>query len=234
MNKSEPPASAGSTGQQYETVRGDTSLTQQAYERLHQMLVTLELKPGAMISENQLARMLDLGRTPVREAVHRLRQEGLLEVHKSQGILVPELSIVRQLQLLDVRRQLEPHVSVRAARNATEEQRVKMRELAEQIVKASDGGSVLDFMRVNQQIHAIKIAASNNELLSKIMESFYGLSMRFWYAHHASMGGSLADAAKLHADILDAIVAGDGLAASSKTVVLMDFLEKFTRQTLEV
>jgi DNA-binding GntR family transcriptional regulator len=66
------------------------------------------------------------------------------------------------------------------------------------------------------------------------MESFYGLSMRFWYAHHKSLPGSLVNAAKLHADILNAIVSGDEEKAAKKTILLMTFLEKFTRQTLEV
>ena len=62
-----------------EEISADSSLTQQAYERLQEMIVTLELKPGSMISESQLSQLLGFGRTPVREAVQRLQQEQLLE-----------------------------------------------------------------------------------------------------------------------------------------------------------
>lgn len=210
----------------------ELSLTQQAYERLQEMIVTLELKPGSMISESQLSQVLGFGRTPVREAVQRLRQEQLLEIHRSRGILVPQISIVNQLKLLDVRRQLEPHVSVRAARQASDKQRADMLRLAKQIMQSSGDRSALSFMRVNRQIHAIKIEAAGNEMLSSVMELFYGLSMRFWYAHYSSQSGSLAAAGGLHAQILTAISQGEEEEARTATVSLMDFLENFTRQTL--
>jgi DNA-binding GntR family transcriptional regulator len=217
----------------YSPAMHETSMTQQAYERLQEMLITLEISPGSMISENQIAKWLDLGRTPVREAVHRLAQEGLLEIHKSRGILVPDLSIVRQLDLLDVRRQLEPYVSMKAAKNASAEQRQEMNQLAKHIIESASTDSTLSFMRVNRNVHAIKIAAAGNTILTKVMESFYGISMRFWYAHHRIIADSLPQAAKLHAGILNAIAAGDDNKAAEETLLLMSFLEKFTRQTLE-
>jgi DNA-binding GntR family transcriptional regulator len=216
-----------------EEIDADISLTQQAYERLQEMIVTLELKPGLMISESQLSKALDLGRTPVREAVQRLQQEGLVEIHRARGIMVPQISIVGHLQLLDVRRQLEPYVSIKASRNATQAQREKMLHLAAQIAHASIGKAPLEFMRINRDIHAIKIEAANNQILKKIMESFYGLSMRFWFAHYDAQPNSLTEAGALHAEILTAISIGDEEKASAKTILLMSFLENFTRRRLE-
>jgi len=215
-----------------EEQNGEGSLTQQAYERLQEMIVTLELKPGSMISEGQLSQSLGFGRTPVREAVQRLQQEQLLEIHRAQGILVPQISIVNQLKLLDVRRQLEPYVSLRAAKNANDQQRMAMARLAKQIIQSASDRSALSFMRVNRNIHAIKIEAAGNGILSSVMELFYGLSMRFWFAHYAGQAESLSKAGVLHAQILNAIVDREEEQARRATIQLMDFLEQFTRQTL--
>src|SRR4051812_33802228 len=105
-----------------------------------------------------------------------------------------------------------------------------MLELAALLKIASLGNSPLEFMRINRDVHGIKMEAANNQILKKVMESFYGLSMRFWYAHHRSQSNSLKDAATLHAEILTAISTGNEEKASTKTVALMSFLEDFSRQ----
>jgi DNA-binding GntR family transcriptional regulator len=210
------------------------TLTRQAYVRLQEMLITLELKPGMMISESEMAESLSLGRTPIREAVQQLQREGLLEVHRARGIMVSPVNVVRQLQLLDVRRGLEQLVAKRASRQASEAQRTAMIQLAAQVLENANNNDPMGFIRTNREIHSLKVQATGNEILNSVMGLFYGLSMRFWYASYSRQPHSLVEAGKLHADILRAICTADENKAAELTDQLMDFLETFTRKSIEL
>ena len=83
------------------------SLTDQAYRRLEEMIATLKLKPGAVLSETQLVDALKIGRTPIREALQRLTAEGMVEILPRKGILVSEINPQKQLLLLEVRREVD-------------------------------------------------------------------------------------------------------------------------------
>ena len=88
------------------TVRPET-LTDQAYNRLEEMIVTLRLAPGAVLSEQALSTELGIGRTPIREALQRLAIEGLVLVLPRKAIIVTDTDPRKQLLVLEVRRELE-------------------------------------------------------------------------------------------------------------------------------
>ena len=100
----------------------DDSLKQQAYDRLEEMIVTMELPAGAAVSESMLAKQLGVSRTPVREALQRLAREGLVRVLPRRGLLVTELDVGKQLRMLEVRRVIERLLSERAASRRTSQQ----------------------------------------------------------------------------------------------------------------
>ena len=64
------------------------SLAEGAYRAIEEMIVTRQLRPGSMVSENQLSEQLGCGRTPIREALQRLKFEGYVEIHPRRGVLV--------------------------------------------------------------------------------------------------------------------------------------------------
>jgi DNA-binding GntR family transcriptional regulator len=97
--------------------RGDgnfPSLTDTIYEQLWRRIVNLEFVPGARLSEDQLARELGLSRTPVREALMRLSQTGLVTMHARRGFFVPTVSRQDVIELYDVRSALEVFATRRA------------------------------------------------------------------------------------------------------------------------
>jgi DNA-binding GntR family transcriptional regulator len=83
------------------------TLTDQAYVVLEELIVTLRLAPGAVLSESALSEQLEIGRTPIREALQRLSREGLITILPRKGILVTEINPRSQLLLLEVRRELK-------------------------------------------------------------------------------------------------------------------------------
>jgi DNA-binding GntR family transcriptional regulator len=69
-----------------------------AYRKLREGIVNLELKPGEMYSEAQLGDFVGLGRTPAREAMHRLTREELVVAKKNRGIMITPIDAIKQLQ----------------------------------------------------------------------------------------------------------------------------------------
>ena len=80
------------------------SLAEHAYRLLEEKLVTLELPPGSMISEGKLIELSGLGRTPVREALQRLAQQGFFLVMPRKGLQVTPLSRASMEALLETRK----------------------------------------------------------------------------------------------------------------------------------
>ena len=78
----------------------DASLTNQAYARLEELIVTLQLAPGEVVSEAALSDKVGIGRTPIREALHRLARERLVTILPRRGIIVTEINIGAQLRRL--------------------------------------------------------------------------------------------------------------------------------------
>src|SRR5258708_9067329 len=83
------------------------SLTELAYAHLEELIVTLKLAPGRVVSEGELSVLTGIGRTPIREALQRLARERLVSILPRRGIIVTEINVGSQLKLLEVRRELE-------------------------------------------------------------------------------------------------------------------------------
>lgn len=206
--------------------------TDHAYERLREGIINLELKPGSMYSEVFLADFVGLGRTPAREAIQRLAREELVESKKNRGILITPIDVIKQMQLLDVRRSLEHLLAKRACEQATTEERRQMLDYASRIEEAANAGETRVFLAVNRDIQDLKARASHNDTLRNTMDLFFGLSRRFWVAHHSFFPESIGMAAELHARILRAIAVSDADGAVRASDELIDFLEAFTRNTI--
>lgn len=208
-----------------------SSLSEEAYRRIEDMIVTRVLAPGTMISENQLAEDLKCGRTPVREALQRLKLEGYLEIHPRRGALVTTVDARKQLELLEVRRSLEDLMVRLAAERATRVQRERMTALSTEILEAASDATMPRYFTANKEIHILCAAATQNEMLVRTIGVIHGLSRRFWYAYIEDERRS--EAANLHSAVLKAIVAGDRDAASARATALLDFLERLTRLAIE-
>lgn len=207
------------------------SLTDRAYAELEEMIVTLKLAPGAAVSEAELAGHLGIGRTPIREALQRLAREGLVVILPRRGVMVSEINVGRQLRLHEARREIERLIARTAARRATDEQRVRFRELARDFEKSARVNDDVTFMRTDREFNLLCSRASHNEFAARAMSLMHGLSRRFWYIHY-KQAADMPLTAKLHADIARAIADKDEERAASASDKLLDVIEKFTRDTV--
>jgi DNA-binding GntR family transcriptional regulator len=217
---------------QLSTLRqGDVTLTDKAYAQIEEQIVTLQLPPGTVLSELVLAERLGIGRTPIREALHRLSRDGLVNILPRRGVLVSEIDLRSQLRLLEVRRELERLMARGAAERATEEERAQFAEIAKGMQRASDKEDDISFMRLDQQMNSLISLAARNEFASRSMGLMHGLSRRFWYQHYKE-AADLPLCARLHATVAGAIADRDPDRAAAASDRLIEYIESFARSTL--
>ena len=210
---------------------GET-LAEGAYRAIEEMIVTQRLPPGAMVSENQLSEQLGCGRTPIREALQRLRFQGYVDIHPRRGAQVSSIDILKQLELLEVRRPLEILVAELASRRALDQERAAMRALAADIRTAAATSDPVRYLQATRAIHEAEVAATHNSVLAATIGVIHGQSRRFWFAQ-TEASGTFTAGSEIHAARLWAIAAGDAAAAAEGTHRLLDHLERLTRSALD-
>jgi DNA-binding GntR family transcriptional regulator len=208
-----------------------TTLTTQAYERLEELIVRLELAPNSLISEHALAKHLGLGRTPIREALQRLAREGLVIILPRRGMFVAPVDIGAQMRLIDVRRRIEELLASGAARRASTAERRAFQDLADGMERAAQQADDLTFLRLDREFNTLLTVACRNEFAAAAIGLFAGLSRRFWFFNYKRFA-SLPKVARLHAAVARAVARGEDKAARIASNALMDHIAEFTSSTV--
>ena len=195
------------------TGNGNTSelLADRAYAALRDRIVQLRIPPGAPINEDELGRELDMGRTPVREAIKRLALENLVTVFPRRGTFASEINITDLAHISDVRQQLEGHAAYRAAERLTTTGRAELDGLLARIERPGDA-SREELMALDAEIHRFVHRASANPYLEETLGRYFNLSLRIWHLVLDRLP-HLTDRVHEHRTLLEAIRDGDPEAA---------------------
>ncbi len=143
------------------------SVREAAYTHLRGAILAGALLPGARISEPGLAQELGVSRTPVREALQRLAQEGLVELLPGKGARVRVLSAEEVREVYDVRALLEGEAAALAAQNATEAELNRLERIL-QALDALPREAYVQQMQVDFDFHTALIEAAHNKTLARI------------------------------------------------------------------
>lgn len=207
---------------------GGRSLATAAHEALEELIVTLELPPGSLWSEEALSERIGIGRTPVREAIKRLQANDLLHILPRQGLMIAEIDLHEQIRIVEFRRVLELFVSVRAARRALGNERASFNGMAEAIEVSAASKDVLAYLRRVFTVNAAVAHSARNPLAARTIASVHALSRRFYFKYSGDLN-NLHQVAGLHAARARAIAGGDEHAAEHAAAALMDVVETYTR-----
>ena len=207
------------------------SLADKAFHIIEEKIVTLQLAPGSLISEVELSEEINIGRTPVREALQRLAHEGMISILPRRGMIVSEVDIMNQLEIMDLRRVVDRMIAGKAAKRATVEQRQRLKEIADAIEKVAKKDDVVAFMHLDGEFDQILQAAGRNYFGTQISETLHAHCRRFWYINRAV--SDLKRSAKLHARMMREVANGDQYKACEASDALSDYIEDFTRSTLD-
>lgn len=160
------------------SVRGG-HLTDYAYQRLRDDIITVRLAPGDPLDEKALSARLDVGLSPVRNALKRLTLERLAVIFPRRGTFVAEINISDERWLTEIRIELEGLAAALAAERATDTERETLRALSSRLDDASDVS--LDYISVDAEIHRAIYAAARNPYLETALEQYANLALRIWH-----------------------------------------------------
>jgi DNA-binding GntR family transcriptional regulator len=187
------------------------SQSEEAYLRIRERIVSLDMRPGSVVNESRLREELKIGRTPIREALQRLSRENLVRSVPHRGTFVTDVNITDLARITEVRVVLEAHAARLAAERLTGQDRVAIQEL----LAVLEGGGAADqreLMRLDQQIHRQIYRAARNSFLESTLERYFNLSLRLWYLV-VDREVRLREAVAEHVELLRAVLAGEGSRA---------------------
>jgi DNA-binding GntR family transcriptional regulator len=204
------------------------SFADRAYYAIRELIVTLELAPGAVVREPELTERLGIGRTPVREALRRLAQERLVEVFPRRGMFVTKVDVRDLARLCEVRAALEPEAARLAAERATREDLDELRALLGELGgrPRTDRRALID---LDERIHRAIYQASHNPFLVETLEEYYAHALRIWMVALART--DIGAAVGGHRDVVEAVVRGDGARACE---LMREHVESFESAVRDV
>ena len=185
------------------------SLSDRAYYEIRELIVTLELAPGSIVSERELQDRLEVGRTPVREALQRLEGERLVEVYPRRGIFVSNVNVLDLAVLSEVRVMLEGFGARLAAEHSTQADRDGTISLIGEVRRMESSLDQRVLIDVDQRIHRHVYHCTHNPFLEATLDGYFVLSLRIWFLVLDRIQ-YLEHAVKEHLELLEAIRDADG------------------------
>ena len=187
---------------------GSLSAAERAYLAIHDMLVSLEIRPGAPINEDRLTRQLGIGRTPVLEALKRLETERLVVIYPRRGSFATDIHITHLALISDLRLQLEPLPACRAAERATQADRALCQRVLLDGLPALAGQDFRVLAQWDTGLHRLVYRCAGNSYLEATLTQYHSLASRIWYLFADRLSG-MAEHVVEDAEVLTAIVDRD-------------------------
>jgi DNA-binding GntR family transcriptional regulator len=189
------------------------SLTDRAYATIKSRLIYLDLPPGTAFTESSLARDLGISKTPVREALARLRREGLVDATARSGYHVTPVTLKDARNLFQVRLLLETEAAGLAAGHMEDPRHLLvLDQLCRSTFDPRTPETIKPYMRKNTEFHMTIARASGNEQLAHMLEQVLDQMERLF-----NIGLSLTNRADEivheHTELVHAIISGDEKAA---------------------
>lgn len=180
------------------------SLADRAYVILRDRLVSLDIQPGSTIDEERIGRELEMGRTPVREAIRRLVLEDLVNVYPRRGTFAADINITDLAAISEVRLALEGHAARLAAQRITPDRQAQVAALLEELRTSVGSDRARELMDLDAQVHRFVHACAGNRYLEQTLARYLNLSMRIWHLVLDRLPG-LLERVHEHAELLEAI-----------------------------
>ncbi|WP_344124842.1 GntR family transcriptional regulator, partial [Kocuria aegyptia] len=191
------------------------SLADRAFLQLQDRLIFLDIPPGAPLNEGRLSQELQLGRTPLREALKRLESEHLVVTYSRRGTFATTVDITALSEISQVREVLEPLAARLAAERRGGDARGQLEELRDRLVAAgSEWLNRDEALRWDVQIHRAIYAAAGNSHLQVTLERYSNLATRIWCVV-ADRIPQLQEHITVHSDLLGAVLAGEAEQAEA-------------------
>ncbi|MGH7578225.1 MAG: GntR family transcriptional regulator [Longimicrobiales bacterium] len=203
-------------GKRGDGARGTRLLRETAYERLKDAIRDGELQPGEPLSEARISEAFQISRTPVREALQQLAQEGLVQFQANRTVTVAALSLPEVLNVLHLRSILEPEIARLVAESISKPALDVLKKSVKDLDSAANRGDRAAWSKADTVLHETLAHACPNDLLGRL-----GLQMRnrmqLLATDSQTTQARLIACTAEHQAIVDSIARGDGDSAQAAT-----------------
>jgi DNA-binding GntR family transcriptional regulator len=207
------------TGSASVRMRSDQNLL--VYRRLREAIVSGRFQPNERLVEADLAALLQVGRSPIRAALIRLDQEGLVVREPHRGARVRLVSDAEALEITEVRAWLERLIARCAAERGNEQDRKELRGLVEEMRRLCTAGDLLGYSELNGIFHQRLVAAARHPTAAGLLSTLKSHGIRFQYRMILQPGRPQRSLNE-HEAILGAVEAGDPDAAERAMAAHME------------
>lgn len=201
----------GSSSRSSGSLTGERRAT--AYNKIRERILNAEYEPNAALSEYQIAASLDVSRTPVREALKQLEQEGLVRSIPQKGVFVTDLSVSDIDEIYQIREQLETFAARVAATEMPDEECARLVAELRDAKANTDDASLERAFEADIHLHEAIIAVTRNRRLAQILSTLADQVHRI-RALSPRTPGRLQAALDEHLKIMEAIQRRDPDAAA--------------------
>ena len=164
------------------------SLANQAYMELVYRITKLEYAPGSVLGEKTLIEELNIGRTPIREALQRLALEGLVVHQLNRGMFVSEITYKDVQEIYEFRSLIDGHACRLAALRATPAQAKSLYRLHLELVDATKANDIDRYVQADRDFYSILSQACDNSFLAETIPRIFNLHLRLWFFISSKLG----------------------------------------------
>lgn len=164
-----------------EYVEVDPTLAERTYVQLREDIITTRLPPGTLLRETELMRRLDVGRTPVREALQRLQRDGFVVVIARRGTFVSKIDISDLTAIYEARARIESWATRLAVERLREPERREARQLIDALKAISAPPQLDALLALDTRIHRFVYRSAKNRYLFDTLDHYHNLSLRILY-----------------------------------------------------
>ncbi|RNL72001.1 GntR family transcriptional regulator [Streptomyces sp. I6] len=187
---------------------------ERVYAHIKQAVLDRRYEGGTLLTEGELADAVGVSRTPVREALLKLEMEGLLRLYPKKGALVLAVSAQEIADVVETRLLVE-EFAVRRAVPAPPRLIRRLEELLDEHKRCAESGDLAEVAATDRCFHAEIVRHAGNEILSRLYDQLRDRQLRMGVAVMHSHPDRVAKNIAEHAELLDAIRAGDGERAAA-------------------
>jgi DNA-binding GntR family transcriptional regulator len=198
-----------------------------AYQRIENLLVNCELKPGRFLTVQELQAVTGFGRTPVHNAVNQFAADTLIVIRPRHGLQIAPIDLARERLLLGLRRDIERFVVKLAAERASLSHRNQALHIERALQEKHDTMTLDEFNKLDRRINALILAAAGEPFLAHTLRPLHTLYRRIGFIHHRCMPGhaDLSGTIDSHLAILGAVANRRVDRAVAAVDVLIDFMD---------
>ncbi len=192
------------------------SLEENVFLTLEDEILSGKLKRGDTLTETSLSARLGVSRTPLRGALHRLYEEGLIEVTPNRGAVVIGIGREELVDIYKMRIRLEGLASAEAAKRIGDDDKLRLREIVELCDFYIARRDAERLKELDSEFHSIIYRASGNRMLNKTLSELHR-NIHIYRKRSLAVEERLEKSSEEHKQILDAIERGDSEAADRLT-----------------